>query len=213
MKIGIVIPVRAGGSLSKDTIDSLNKIQEHVNFVKIIYGKNVSRQRNSGVKEIADRVDVIALLDDDVSFEPEVFIRLVKMAYETSMLVHSDASWFFRPEVYKKVGGFDERFIRVYEEDTDFNERAKRLGLLLRVDGIKHPKKVANFRKLFLMRFNKALYMLKNERDLREWLRQLSMPFKVKHPLRILAHIIFYFGIIYYGIVVLVSGLHKNFVS
>ncbi|MEM4451292.1 MAG: hypothetical protein QXF74_04800 [Nitrososphaerota archaeon] len=76
---------------------SLDSIQNHVSIVKIIYGKNVSRQRNIGVKEIADSVDVIALLDDDVSFEPETFMDLVSMAYESSMIVHSDASWFFRP--------------------------------------------------------------------------------------------------------------------
>ncbi len=213
MKIGVVIPIRVGGSLSEETKKSLDSIQNHVSIVKIIYGKNVSRQRNIGVKEIADSVDVIALLDDDVSFEPETFMDLVSMAYESSMIVHSDASWFFRPEVYAKVGGFDERFVRVYEEDTDFNERARRLGLFLRADGVKHPKKVPTFRKLFLMRFNKAFYMLKNERSLKEWLRQLSMPFRVKHPLRFLAHLCFYIGIIYYALVIAISGRDRNFIS
>lgn len=213
MKIGIVIPVRIGGSLSDETKKSLDRIQNYVSIMRIIYGKNVSRQRNMGVKEIADSVDVIALIDDDVSFEPEVFMELVRMAYESSTIVHSDASWFFRPEVYMKVGGFDERFIRVYEEDMDFNERVKRLGLFLRIEGVKHPKKVPTFRKLFLMRFNKALYMLKNERSLKEWLRQLSMPFRVKHPLRILAHLCFYIGIIYYAAVIAVSGRDKKFIS
>jgi len=205
MKIGIVIPVRTGGSLSKETKESLDRIQKDVCIIKIVYGKNVSKQRNAGVKDIANMVDVIALLDDDVNFEPEMFMKLVKIAYESSMVVYSAASWFFKPDVYAKVGGFDERFVRVYEEDTDFNERAKKLGLLLQVDGVKHPRKIPSFKKLFLMRFNKALYMFKHERSLKEWLRQLSMPFKVKHPLRILAHVAFYLGIIYYGIVIITS--------
>lgn len=213
MKIGIVIPVRVGGSLSDEMKYSLDKVRDYISVVKIVYGKNVSRQRNMGVKEIASDVDVIALLDDDVRFEPEAFMKLVRIAYESSMIVCSNASWFFKPEVYMKVGGFDERFLRVYEEDMDFNERAKRLGLLLSMDGIEHPKKVPTFRKLFLMRFNKALYMLKNERSLKEWLRQLSMPFRVKHPLRFLAHLCFYAGIIYYAVVIAFSGLNKNFVS
>ncbi|MEM4546108.1 MAG: hypothetical protein QW328_05020 [Nitrososphaerota archaeon] len=63
------------------------------------------------------------------------------------------------------------------------------------------------------MRFNKAFYMLKNERSLKEWLRQLSMPFRVKHPLRFLAHLCFYIGIIYYALVIAISGRDRNFIS
>ncbi|HEY8721620.1 glycosyltransferase [Pengzhenrongella sp.] len=95
-------------------------------------------------------------------------------AYDTpkDVLFGTGAAMFVRAELYREVGGFDERFFMFYE-DVDFGWRLNLLGHRVRyvptsIAFHKHHvtmKKFGNFRESYLLERNALLAMYKNYDD------------------------------------------------
>jgi GT2 family glycosyltransferase len=124
--IGVVVPTVSDDVL---TLDSIPSSVSH----RVERTGTLNEARNRGVAN-TER-EVVAILDDDITFSEATFWHLAQVAAEGYLVGMADWDFglvagrfmFFPKELWRDVGGFDER-LRSHMGDTDFAIRAERAG-------------------------------------------------------------------------------------
>lgn len=120
----------------KDDVLTLESVPDGVS-VSVEREGSLNEARNRGVRN-AD-TDIVAILDDDITFSEELFNTLVESVEEDTLLGVADWEFglvagrvmIFHKSLWEDIGGFDER-LRSHNGDTDFALRAHDAGYSVR---------------------------------------------------------------------------------
>lgn len=194
MRVDIIVTTLTGRK--NETLASLRKLRGCVEYrlilVKDVY--NASKARNIGVKQATSRV--IAILDDDLRFEPEDFVFLLSRV-EKGRCVWAPAAQIMYRSDYVSVGGFEERVFKVYQEDIEFLRRlvAERMTVEFH-NNITHIGGGFSWRKTLLTRFNAPIINYRYTHRTIFW--DLINGLATLNPLRFLTGSAFFVGMLYY---------------
>jgi glycosyltransferase involved in cell wall biosynthesis len=194
MRVDSIVTTLTGRK--NETLASLKKLRGHVEYrlilVKNVY--NASKARNMGVKQATS--DIIAILDDDLKFDPEDFMFLLSRVKKGRCIWAPAAQFMYRSD-YVSVGGFEERIFKVYQEDMEFLYRMISKGVEVEFHNrVVHLGGGFSWRKVFLIRFNEPIMDYRYFQ--RAMLVDLVKGFAVMNPLRFLVNFAFVLGMVYY---------------
>lgn len=93
----------------------------------------LNEARNRGVRNA--ETDIVAIMDDDISFSEDLFYALVDEVDEQTFVGVADWEFgliagrvmIFDKDIWRRVGGFDER-LRSHNGDTDFSLKVHDAG-------------------------------------------------------------------------------------
>lgn len=194
MRVDIILPTLT--SRKNVTIASLKKLKGLLDYrvilIRDVY--NLSKAYNIGVKHANS--DIIALLDDDLEFEPEDFMFLLSRVKKRKCVLDLATKIMYRSD-YISVGGFEERYFRLYQEDTEFLHRLVAKGIRLEKHAlITHLGGRFAWWKALLMKFNYP--MIDYKYAPKSLFKDFVSGLFVLNPLRFLTSLSFLLGMAYY---------------
>jgi glycosyltransferase involved in cell wall biosynthesis len=194
MRVDIILPTLTGRD--NITLASLKKLRGLLDYrlilIRDVY--NLSKAYNLGVRQATS--DIIALLDDDLEFEPEDFMFLLSRVRKGKCVLDLATKIIYRSD-YISVGGFEERYFRLYQEDTEFLHRLVSKGIKLEKHVlITHLGGGFAWWKALLIKFNYPMidYKYAPKSLFRDFISGLF----VLNPLRFMTSLAFMLGMVYY---------------
>lgn len=194
MRVDIILPTLTGRN--NITLASLKKLRGLLDYrlilIRDVY--NLSKAYNLGVRQATS--DIIALLDDDLEFEPEDFMFLLSRVRKGKCILDLATKIIYRSD-YISVGGFEERYFRLYQEDTEFLHRLVSKGIKLEKHVlITHLGGGFAWWKVLLIKFNYPMidYKYAPKSLFKDFISGLF----VLNPLRFMTSLAFMLGMIYY---------------
>jgi glycosyltransferase involved in cell wall biosynthesis len=194
MRVDIILPTLTGRK--NITLASLKKLRGLLDYrlilIRDVY--NLSKAYNLGVRQANS--DIIALLDDDLEFEPEDFMFLLSRVRKGKCILDLATKIMYRSD-YISVGGFEERYFRLYQEDTEFLHRLSAKGIKFEKHVlITHLGGAFAWWKALLIRFNYPMIDFKYAPKslFKDFVRGLF----VLNPMRFVTNLSFLLGMAYY---------------
>ena len=206
MRVSIVVTTLSGRKPT--TLDCLKKLEPRLDFELVIVRDvyNASRARNIGIRKAKGKI--VALLDDDLMFEPQDLLFLLSRVERGKFVWSNNTAILAFKEDFMCSGGFDESVFRIYHEDTEFEERLAKMGFVIEYhDNIKHLGGEFSWFKLLLLKFNRPFFLLRHKP--KSVAHELVRGFLYKHPLRWLLNFAFLLGLAYHTMKLAFGGTNE----
>lgn len=200
--IDIIVHTISGRTNS--TLKSIEKLKGWLDYNLIVVknAKTPAHARNIGVSKA--KSDVVAIMDDDLRFTPENFMLLLSKAKRKTCVLASGTTLVMFREDYIKLGGFEERLLRIEGDDNEFCSRMHMAGFKIILcdrkpcDLVQHQAGKLSWTKLMLRAFNGAPTDMRYSQKF--IFKRFIMHLGHIHPVSFVAHLAYVLGFPYYAV-------------